>query len=130
MSEARGAVPGALALVGSGEYLPQMREVDRLLLATRGGSAGSRVAVIPTASGLEPGMPERWNGMGAAHFQELGTVVTPVPLIGRADAEDSRIVDMLRGADLFYFSGGNPEYVIETLRGTPAWETMKASCSW
>ena len=124
MTDWQTAQPGALALVGSGEYLPQMREVDRLLLGTRGGPAGARVAVIPTASGLEPGAPERWNGMGVAHFQALGARVTPVPLVGRADAEDPALVDLLRGADMFYFSGGSPEYVIETLRGTPAWEVI------
>ena len=125
MSEEQRSLPGALALIGSGEYLPQMREIDRLLLGTRGGPAGARAAVIPTASGLEPGMPERWNGMGVAHFQALGAAATAVPLIGRADAEDPRVVDMLRDADLFYFSGGNPEYVIETLRDTPAWEAIR-----
>jgi cyanophycinase len=118
--------PGALALVGSGEYLPQMAEVDQFLLETVGGPAGARVVVIPTASGLEPGMPERWNSMGVAHFRALGAEVTPVPLIARADAEDARVVELLRGADMYYFSGGSPEHVIESLRGTPAWEAVRA----
>jgi cyanophycinase len=117
--------PGALALVGSGEYLPQMREIDRLLLATLG-AAKPRVALIPTASGLELGMPERWNMMGLEHFRELGAEAVPVPLIGRNDADDPQIVAALRDADLYYFSGGNPEYVVETLRGTAAWDAIHA----
>jgi cyanophycinase len=125
MTQATRLGPGALALVGSGEYLPQMAEVDRLLLGTVGG-AGARVALVPAASGLELGVPERWNDLGAEHFRALGAEVTPLPLIDRDDAQDPRIVAELRRADLVYFSGGNPEYVIETLRDTPAWDAVAA----
>ena len=117
--------PGALALVGSGEYLPQMEQTDRFLLETLGGPAGARVVVIPTASALELGMPERWNSMGVGHFRALGAEVAPVLLLTRDDAQDERILADLRGADLYYFSGGNPEHVIETLRDTPAWQIIR-----
>ena len=118
--------PGALALVGSGEYLPQMDETDRLLLDTVGGPAAARVVVIPTASALELGMPERWNAMGVEHFRALGAQVSPVMLLTRDDAQDERVLADLRGADLYYFSGGNPEHVIETLHDTPAWQIIRA----
>jgi cyanophycinase len=122
MSNALRARPGALALVGSGEYLPQMAEIDRFLLGTLGQVA--RVAVIPTASALEFGMPERWNNMGVAHFRALGAEVTPVMLLTRDDAGDERVLADLRGADLYYFSGGSPQHVIEILRDTPAWRII------
>jgi cyanophycinase len=118
--------PGALALVGSGEYLPQMVETDRFLLDTVGGPAGARVVVIPTASALELGMPERWNTMGVEHFRALGAQVSPIMLLTRDDAQDERVLADLRGADLYYFSGGNPEHVIEVLRDTPAWQIIRA----
>jgi cyanophycinase len=122
----RPTAPGALALVGSGEYLPQMNEVDRFLLDTLGRADKLRVAVIPTASALELGMPERWNEQGAEHFRALGAEVTPVMLLSRDDAHDAPVIDALRGADLYYFSGGNPEHVVETLRDTPAWDIIRA----
>jgi cyanophycinase len=118
--------PGALALVGSGEYLPVMAETDRFLLDTVGGPAAARVVVIPTASALELGMPERWNNMGVAHFQALGARVSPVMLLTRDDAQDAQVLADLHGADLYYFSGGNPEHVIEVLRDTPAWQIIHA----
>jgi cyanophycinase len=118
--------PGALALVGSGEYLSHMAETDRFLLGTLGGPAATRVAVISTASALEPGMPERWNAMGVDHFRGLGAQVTPIMLLNRDDAQDERVLADLRSANLYYFSGGNPEYVIETLRDTPAWQIIRA----
>src|SRR5687768_7688046 len=110
--------PGTLALVGSGEYLPQMDAIDRFVLDALGGPA-QHVVVIPTASALELGMPERWNTMGVEHFRALGAQVTPVMLLSRDDAHDQQVLAALRGADLYYFSGGNPEHVIETLRDTP-----------
>ncbi|HEX9372322.1 MAG TPA: Type 1 glutamine amidotransferase-like domain-containing protein [Roseiflexaceae bacterium] len=116
--------PGPLALVGSGEYLPQMDAIDRLLLDALGGPA-ARVAVIPTASGLEPGMPERWNAMGLEHFRALGADVASVMLVSRADAYDPRIVAALRSADLYYFSGGSPDHAVETLRDSPAWDVIR-----
>jgi cyanophycinase len=96
------------------------------LLDTLGGPAAARVVVIPTASALELGMSERWNTMGVAHFRALGAQVTPVMLLTRDDAHDERVLADLRAADLYYFSGGNPEHVIETLRDTPAWQIIHA----
>jgi cyanophycinase-like exopeptidase len=125
MANINRARPGALALVGSGEYLPQMDGTDRFLLDTLGGPSAARVVVIPTASALELGMPERWNNMGVEHFSALGAAVTPVLLLSRDDAHDPQVLDALRGADMYYFSGGNPEHVIETLRDTPAWSIIR-----
>jgi cyanophycinase len=102
-----------------------MVETDRFLLGAIGGSQPARVALIPTASALEPGAPERWNGMGQEHFAALGAHVTPLLIRDRGDALDTQTIAALREADLFYFSGGDPQYLIETLRDTPAWETIR-----
>lgn len=121
------ALPGLVALVGSGEYTTAMEETDRYLLASRGGANGARVVCIPTASAPEGEAPHRWNAMGVAHFRGLGADVTPLPLLTRADATDPAIVSQLAGADLYYFSGGNPEYLTDTLRDTPAWAAILAA---
>lgn len=47
------SLPGTVALLGSGEYLPVMNEIDTYLLQTIGGAPAARVALLPTASGLE-----------------------------------------------------------------------------
>lgn len=115
---------GALALLGSGEYTSAMIEVDRALLATLGGVEHARVVVVPTASGLEPGMPEQWNARGVAHFTALGASVTPVALVTRDDAHAEPVLRALAQANFFYLSGGNPLYAIETWRATPAWRVL------
>lgn len=116
--------PGPLALVGSGEYTAAMNEVDRGLLNASGGAAQAHVVLIPTASALEPDMPQRWNDRGVAHFTALGAQVTPVLPLHRADAFDETLIATLRQATFFYFSGGNPQHIVEVWRDTPAWHTL------
>ncbi len=70
-------------------------------------------------------MPERWNAQGVVHFTALGAHVTALPLITRADAHNPAILSTLEIADYYYFSGGNPEYLIDTLRDTPSWEIIR-----
>jgi cyanophycinase-like exopeptidase len=118
-------IPGPIALVGSGEYTPAMDATDRWLLELLGRPA-ARVALLATASAPEPGMPERWNTMGLEHFGALGAQPFAPPLLARADAADQQIVAALNEADMFYFSGGDPQYLAETLRDTPAWEAIRA----
>lgn len=119
---------GAVALVGAGEYLAVMEETDRYLLGTIGGPAAARVVLLPTASGLETGSPARWNGMGQTHFARLGVAdVRSSLIIDAASAHDSAQVELLRGANFFYFSGGNPQHIIDAMHGSPAWEVISAA---
>ena len=103
-----------------------MRETDRHLLAQVGGPAAARVVVIPTASGLEPGMPEKWAQMGVDHFRTLGATVDRGMIVNRNDACEPTWLRALEAANFYYFSGGNPEYLIETFRDTPAWDIIRA----
>lgn len=114
---------GSIALVGSGEYTDAMNETDRVLLAALP-VAQPHVVVIPTASGLEPGMSEVWNTRGVAHFAKLNARVTPLHITEREHCYDDAIVQTLSEADFFYFSGGNPNYVVETWHDTPAWGAL------
>ncbi|MGH2410650.1 MAG: Type 1 glutamine amidotransferase-like domain-containing protein, partial [Chloroflexota bacterium] len=117
---------GPIALVGSGEFLPVMDETDLALLAQLGGPASVRVVILPTASGLEdPGSPARWARMGVEHFGRLGAQVEAVPILNRQDAQEPRWLPILETADFFYFSGGNPIHLIETMCDTPAWAAIR-----
>lgn len=113
-----------LALVGAGEFLPSMRAVDEHLLALSG---GRRVAILPTASAPDgPGVFERWTAMGEAHFRALGAHVEAVPARTRADCLDPEVARRIALADLVYFSGGKPDYLLAALAQTPAWEAVLA----
>jgi cyanophycinase len=126
MQKSASGQPGPIALVGSGEYLPQMENVDRLLLDQVGGS-GVRVVVLPTAAGLEePASPRRWADKGIRYFTRLGAQAEAAEILVREDALDPRWLPGLQQADLIYFSGGNPRHLVETLIDTPAWEAIHA----
>jgi cyanophycinase len=107
-----------VALVGAGEFLPQMVEVDRGLLAATGRSR-PRVAILPTAS-LPDGEDvfQRWAAMGVQHFTALGAEVEPVLVRDRAGAADEAFVQAIGEADLIYLSGGQPSFLLSVLAGT------------
>lgn len=121
---------GLIALVGSGEYLPAMDVVDAYLLAsTRHDGRKPSVVCLPTAAGQEgDASVEKWLRMGAQHFSALGATVHPLAIIDRDSAEDPRYVAILEQADLIYFSGGNPRYACETMKGSQAW--IAAARAW
>src|SRR5258705_909447 len=120
-------MPGAVALVGSGEFLPAMNQVDAALLALTGRSR-PRVAIVPTASfpdGVE--VFERWAAMGVEHFGRLGAEVEPVMIRDRDDADDDGHVQAIGEADLIYLSGGKPGYLSGCLDGSAVGRALVAA---
>jgi cyanophycinase len=111
-------MPGPIALVGAGEFLPVMADFDADLLAATG-RARPRVAILPTASYPDgEDVFQRWAAMGVAHFAGLGAEVEPVLVRDRMAAEDPVAAQALGEADLIYLSGGKPGYLLDVLRGT------------
>ncbi len=113
---------GSLILVGSGEFTPAMDDLDREILAGLA-KPRARVAIVPTASGLED-TSESWAELGKAHFTALGADVVPVMVLRRDDAWERKWIDALRNVDWVYFSGGRPQHAINVLGGTPFWEEV------
>jgi cyanophycinase len=120
-------MPGPVALVGAGEFLPAMAEVDAGLLAWTG-VARPRVAVLPTASFPDgEDVFARWASMGVAHFASLGAEVEPVLVRDRADADDPAAAQALGEADLIYLSGGKPGYLRRALHGSAVGAALRAA---
>ena len=113
--------PGPLALVGSGEYLPQMTEIEGGLLAGR----PTRYVQLATAAVPDgPSVVERWHNLGIEQAKRLDVEAVIVPVSDRADADDPAIAEMVSGAGLIYLSGGNPAYLADTLRDTAVWAAI------
>jgi cyanophycinase len=115
---------GRLLLVGSGEFTPAMADIDREILASFG-TTTPRVAIVPTAAGLED-TPKSWIEMGTAHFRALGAEPIPVMVLNRDDAHEPRWSGAIESADWIYFSGGHPGHLVESLVGTPFWSAVLA----
>lgn len=119
---------GTLLLAGSGEFTPAMIAVDELLLRHTPGTP-ARVAIVPTASGLEGAVPFDWIARGVSHFTALGCVAVGVPILNRDDADNPEHRAALAGADLIYLSGGNPRHLVASLAGSAAWEAIRTAWS-
>lgn len=114
--------PGPVALVGSGEYLEVMADVERRLIAGR----PARYVQIPTAAAPEgPASLARWTAMGRAQAERLGVESVPVVVRDIEDADDPALAALVEGAGLIYLSGGSPPYCAATLRGTLVWKAVE-----
>jgi cyanophycinase len=120
-------MPGPVALVGAGEFLPEMAEIDAELLGASRRSR-PRVAILPTASWPDgPAVFDRWAARGTAHFEELGAEVEVVLVRERADADDPANAQAVGEADLIYLSGGKPSHLRAALEGSAVWSAMIAA---
>lgn len=118
---------GLVALLGSGEYLPVMDDVDRYLLENCAAPGRTpRVVCLPTAAGREGSASiNRWSSMGVEHFTRLGAEVRALPVIDESSANEADHVSAVSEADVVYFSGGSPGYLYQTLNKSKVWEAIR-----
>lgn len=113
-----------IALVGSGEYLPVMTEIERALIAGR----APRYVQLATAAAPEGQESlSRWHLLGKQQADRLGVEQVVVDVRTREDAEDPAFAAAIAGAGLIYLSGGNPAYLADTLRDTLVWRAIVAA---
>lgn len=116
---------GLIALLGSGEYLSVMDDVDAYLLANCGANGRKpRVVCLPTAAGREgDASVTRWSRMGVEHFTHLGADVRAVPVIDADSANEQSHASAVEEADVVYFSGGSPTYLHQTMKDSLVWKS-------
>lgn len=110
---------GILVLVGGGEFEPEMKYVDRVLLDNVIGTP--RVAILPTAAGQEPDRALRLAETGAAYFRELGVESDAIPVVDRDSAMDEDLVARIEAANVIYLTDGDARYLYKTLQFSAAW---------
>lgn len=113
-----------MALVGSGEYLPVMAEVERGLLAGR----PPRYVQLATAAAPEGRRSlAYWHERGRLAAERLGVEQVVVPVVDRVSADDPGVASLVDGAGLVYLSGGDPRFLAETLLGSAVWAAIEAA---
>jgi cyanophycinase-like exopeptidase len=116
--------PGPLALVGSGEYLPQMASIEGELLRGR----PARYVQLATAAVPDgPSVVARWHRLGTEQAERLGVEAVIVAVGDRSDAENPALAARIAGAGLVYMSGGHPAYLADILRGSAVWAAIEAA---
>jgi len=117
---------GAIALVGSGEYLPiaQVLETELLRLGISKGKSNTFIQ-IPTAAGKEgDDRLDFWRKRGADQAARIGCEVKYLPALSRDDAHNANWIEEINSAGLIYFSGGDPVHLAEIFANTPMWEAI------
>ncbi len=112
---------GWLALHGGGEFQRGSEIGDRRLVVAAGG-ADARVIVVPAAAAREH--PELAAQHGVQWFKQIGARAEAAMVVDARSANDSAIVATLETGTLIYLPGGDPVLLVETLRGSPAWQAI------
>jgi cyanophycinase-like exopeptidase len=111
---------GAIALVGSGEYLPAMAAFEGQLLddAVRRGRPRHYLQ-LATAAGQEGEKSlTYWRELGAAQGERIGVPTSFLPVFTREHANDPLLAARVADAGLLYLSGGSPGHLAATLVGS------------
>lgn len=120
---------GMLALVGSGEYSSTMLPLEKqLVTAGLEARCSPKYVQLATAAGIEGSESlAYWKNLGEQQAQRIGIEPVFVEIFNREDAFRSKLVSQISNAALIYLSGGNPNYLTQTLIGTPALAAIIAS---
>ena len=113
-----------VALVGGDEFRPPAAEVDRYVIR-RLGRKEPLVAILPTAAAHENARLAAENGV--RHFRGLGVDAAALMAVDKASANDPQLVARLDGVDLVYLAGGDPRYLLDTLRGSALWQRLSGA---
>jgi cyanophycinase len=116
--------PGPVALLGSGEYLPVMDQVDADLLD---GRPPVWVQLATAAAPEGPASLARWHELGAGAARRVGARQVVVPVHDAESADDAGLAAMIAGAGLVYLSGGSPTFLVRTLAGSATWRAIHAA---
>ena len=73
------------------------------------------VIIIPTAAVTGPAKAAN---DGVTHFAALGGNASQLMVLERIHANDLNLIAPARDADVVYFTGGNPDHLLDTLRGS------------
>ena len=107
-------MPGTIALVGGDEFRIGCEGMDREVMRASGKDPVS-VVIIPTAAVTGPAKAAN---DGVTHFSSLGGNASQLMVLEKKDANNLKMIAAARDADVVYFTGGNPEHLLSTLRNS------------
>jgi cyanophycinase len=92
--------------------------MDRALLLPLG--RNPRVVILPTAAAHDS--PDIAASNGVNYFNRLGAHAEAAMVLDKETAREPSLVAQIKMADLIYFTGGDPSYLLETMRDSLTWE--------
>ena len=111
---------GDIALVGGEEFRNGCEEMDLNIMKSSGQNPAN-VLIIPTAAVTGP---EKASNDGARHFSDLGGITKRLMVLDNKHANNEEFVKQLKGSGVIYFTGGSPDHLLTSLRGSLLWEQI------
>ena len=105
---------GTIALVGGDEFRVGCEGMDREVMRVSGKDP-AKVIIIPTAAVTGPAKAAN---DGVTHFAALGGASSQLMVLEAVHANDDTLLYPVEDADVVYFTGGNPDHLLATLRGS------------
>lgn len=112
---------GDVGLVGGEEFRPGCESMD-LEIMRASGQNPAKVLIIPTAAAFSG--PAKAAGDGVKHFSSLGGDASRLMVLNKGQADNAAFVQPSRGAGVVYFTGGSPDHLLATLRGSELLKTI------
>ena len=102
-----------IAITGSGEFLPGIKNADKTLFSS---IDNPYVLSFATAAGKESiERQEYWKDLAIDHFKSLGVRHRHIEAKNKDEIEDKDVINQMSKANIVYFSGGNPQHLINSI---------------
>ena len=105
---------GGIVLAGGDEFRAGCEVMDAAVLQSTGQDP-PRVLIVPTAARRGAAKAA---ANGVAYFSGLGAAAAELMVLDRQDADDPHLVAGAAGASVVYFTGGSPDHLLATLKGS------------
>jgi cyanophycinase len=106
---------GDIGLVGGEEFRVGCEDMDREIMRVSG-QQPAQVLVLPTAAVTGPAKAAN---DGVTHFGGLGGDARQLMVLDRTQALDPEYISAVGGAGVVYFTGGNPDHLLASLKDSP-----------
>ncbi len=114
---------GEIGLVGGDEFRPGCEDMDREIMRASGQDP-ARVLIVPMAAVTGP---VKAANDGVTHFGNLGADAGRLMLLDKSQANDGALIQPSRKAGVVYFTGGSPDHLLDTLRGSELLKSILAA---
>ena len=101
-----------IVLHGGDEFTNGCEEIDLKILSSFGLSSCS-IAILPTAATNQNPLKAANNGIN--YFKRLGVHAEKLMVLNNSDANNLTITNNLDNFNIIYFTGGDPDYLLEVL---------------
>ena len=101
-------------LAGGEEFRSGCEEMDSYILRATG-TQPARVLIVPTAAVTGP---QKAASDGVRHFSRLGGLASELMVLSPDQANDEELILPVSDASVIYFTGGDPDHLLATLKGS------------